>query len=135
MLIVLRFASLSFGRPLALSKDTSVPLPELIDDEYLSETSEGEQPASIPSRLAFFVYAIKLIDFKEKSRIIETQCPNIGKNGFSGQQLGAILDLISDLDRFSEALPAYLRGDHELLFPESGNETCFKLQARALKAR
>jgi hypothetical protein len=58
--------SVSFERPPALSKDSPVPLPALIDDEYLSEIVEGQQPQSIPSRLGFFVYMIKLINIREK---------------------------------------------------------------------
>ncbi|KAF4629417.1 hypothetical protein G7Y89_g8733 [Cudoniella acicularis] len=127
--------SLSFDRPRALSKDTAVPLPELIDDEYLSETNEGQQPQNVPSCLAFFAYAMKLLDIRAKFLIDETQYLNIGRRKYSGQKLGATLDLISDLDRFLEALPPHLRTDHTFAFPESGNETCFKLQARILKAR
>ena len=74
MLIVLRYTCLAFDRPLALSKETPapskntpVPMPEPIDDEYLWETSEGQQPQGLPSRLAFFVYAMKLLDIKAKS--------------------------------------------------------------------
>ena len=127
--------SVAFDRPLALSRDTPVPLPELIDDEYLSETSEGQQPQSVPSRLAFFVYAMKLLDIRERSRIVETQYLNIGRRRSSGQELGSTLDLISDLDRFLEDLPPYLRRDHAFAITAYGNETYFQLQAKVLNAR
>jgi hypothetical protein len=126
---------LSFDRPRALSKDTPVPLPELIDDEYLSNMKEGQQPQNIPSRLTFFVYAMKLLNIREKSRVIETKKTNTGWTGYSGQDLGASLDLLSDLDHFVETLPLYLRVDYAPSLLESANKSCFQLQARVLKAR
>lgn len=126
--------SLSFDRPRALSKDASVPVPQPIDDEYLSKKDEGQQPHSIPSRLTFFIYAIKLLNIRERSRVIEIQNLKTDRAGYSGQELGAILDLISDLDHFSETLPTYLQVDHGHAL-ESVDKTCFQLQARVLKAR
>lgn len=126
---------LSFDRPRALSKDTSVPLPQLIDDEYLSKTDEGHQPHNIPSRLTFFIYAIKLLNIREKSRVVETQKVKTDRAAYSGQELGATLDLISDLDHFVATLPTYLQVDHGHALLESVDETCFQLQARVLKAR
>ncbi|OBT64168.1 hypothetical protein VE03_06238 [Pseudogymnoascus sp. 23342-1-I1] len=127
--------SLSFDRPRALSKDTSVPLPQLIDDEYLSKTDEGQQPHNIPSSLTFFVYAMKLLNIREKSLVVEAQNVKTNRVGYSGQELGATLDLISDLDNFLETLPTYLQLDHGHALLEPVDETCFRLQARVLKAR
>jgi hypothetical protein len=118
-----------------LLKHTPVPLPELIDDEYLSETNEGLQPQNVPSRLAFFFYAIKLHNIREKTRIPGTKYLNSGRKRYSGQELGAMVDVTSDLDTFLEDLPPYLRNDHASAYPVSGNEVCFKLQARVLRAR
>jgi hypothetical protein len=107
-------------------------MPELIDDEYLSETGEGKQPQGVPSRLAFFVYGMKLLDIREnfQSHLLKTR-----SRTSSGQELGTVLDLVSDLDHFLDSLPPYLRTDHAYSPPASGNEDCFKLQARVLKAR
>lgn len=131
-LVVLRMASLSFDRPRALSNFTSTPMPELIDDEYLSEKAEGTQPHGIPSRLGFFVHGMKLLDIRGnfQSHLFKTR----GRTS-SGQELGAILDLISDLDYFLDSLPPYLRTNHVFSPPASENEDCFRLQARVLKAR
>jgi chromatin segregation and condensation protein Rec8/ScpA/Scc1 (kleisin family) len=117
------------------SKNTPVPIPEPIDDEYLCETGEGQQPQGLPSRLEFFVYAMKLLDIKAKSRIAETQHLITGRKRYSAEELGASLDMVSDLDQFLEDLPIYLQRDREFALPESRNETCFKLQARVLRAR
>jgi hypothetical protein len=133
MLIVSRLTSVCFDRPRALPRDTPVPLPDLIDDVYLSETTEGRQPQSIPSRMAFFVQLMKLWDLREKSRINETQFLNTRRK-YSGQDLGATLDYISDLDRLLKSLPPYLQRDESILYPAPGAETCFQLQGRVLKA-
>ena len=107
-----RMTSLSFARPPFLLNKVSVPLPELIDDEYLSETSEGHQPPGKPSRLAFFVYGMKLLDVRRRTRAVEYQSFNGStrlSGAYSGQELGARIDLISDLDRFSNSLPSHLQ--------------------------
>lgn len=126
---------LSFDRPRALPKDPLVPLPQLIDDEYLSKTDEGRQPHNIPSRLTFFVYAIKLLNIREKSQVIGTQNIKSNKAGYSGKELGATIDLISDLDHFLETLPTYLQVEEGHTALKSVNEASFRLQAEVLKAR
>lgn len=118
-----------------MSRRTPVPLPELIDDEYLSETNEGLQPQNVPSRLAYFLYAIKLHNIRERSRIPGTKYLNSGRKRYSGREISDVLDLTSDLDSFLEDLPPYLRSNHASAYPASGNEACFKLQARVLRAR
>jgi hypothetical protein len=123
--------SISFDRPRALLKDTRLPLPELIDDRYLSEAAEGRQPENTPSRMNFFVLLIKLWDLREKSRIDEIKFLNIGGR-YSGKELGSTLDYISELDNFLECLPFHLRRDDRL--PASRDESCFQLQGRVLKA-
>lgn len=135
ILTVLRMTCLSFDRPRTLLKNESIHLPELIDDEYLSDAKEGQQPQNVPSRLTFFIYAMKLLDIREKSRIFEAEMINTRRTGYTGQELGATLDLISDIDRFFSTLPPYLQVDHTIGLLKSTDEACFQLQARVLKAR
>ena len=142
MLIGLWYTCLAFDRPLALSKETPVPskntpvpIPEPIDDEYLWETGEGQQPQGLPSRLELCVYVVKLLDIKAKSRIAETQHLITGRKRYSAEGLGASLDIVADLGRFLKDLPTYLQRDRGFALPESRNEACFKLQARILRAR
>jgi len=141
VLILLRLTSVSFERPPALSRNSTFPLPALIDDEYLSETGEGQQPRNLPSRLGLFVYGIKLFNIREKFPTDKVQNAPIGKRRFSGQDTGTTLQLLTELDRFVETLPYHLRADHAsfdhslFLLPASGDDNCFKLQTRVLKAR
>lgn len=134
MLIVVRMVSISFDRPRALP-DIPVPLPELVDDEYLSETGKGKQPQSVPSRLEFFARATELLNIRERLPLVESYHHSTGRKRYSGKALGDTLDLLSDLDHFLEALPPYLRTDHTFAFPASANEDCFRLQAQVLKGR
>jgi hypothetical protein len=112
-------------------KETKTPLPELIDDEYLSETMEGQQPENTPSRLEFNVLLIKLWDLREQSRIDEIKFLDIGGR-YSRKELGSTLDYISELDNFLERLPFHLRRDDNM--PASRNESCFQLQGRVIRA-
>jgi hypothetical protein len=126
--------SLAFGRPRALPRESSVPLPELIDDKYLSETIEAKQPSGIPSSLTYFVYAMKLLDIMDKFYAIENS-NNLGSRSWSGQHLGATIDIISHLDRFLTTLPSYLKVARPFAQPISENKTCFQLQAKTLHGR
>jgi hypothetical protein len=140
VLILLRLTSIFFERPPALSRDSPVPLPTLIDDEYLSETGEGQQPRNLPSRLELLVYGTKLINIREKLPTNEVQNTPFGKRRFSGQDTDPTLQLMTELDRFVETLPYHLRADHasdhsRFVLPASGSANCFNLQTRVLEAR
>lgn len=55
--------SMTFGRPLMLQLKSSTPLPEVVDEEFLTTTADadnGTQPPEIPAKCAFFVSTIKL---------------------------------------------------------------------------
>ena len=123
-----------------MSRDSPVPLPALIDDEYLSETGEGQQPRNLPSRLELLVYGIKLINIRKKLQTNEVQNTAMGKRRFYGQDINTTLQLMTELDSFVETLPYHLRADHasdhsRFVLPASGSENCFKLQTRVLEAR
>jgi len=141
VLIFLRLTSISFERSPTLSRALPVPLPALIDDEYLSETGEGQQPPNLPSRLELFVYSIKLNNIREKLPRHKVQNAPTGKRRFSGQDIGTTLQIMTEVDRFVETLPSHLRAeqpssDHlHFVLPVARNENSFELQARVLKAR
>lgn len=124
VLIALRMVSISFDRPTALSNDAQVPLPAFIDDEYLYATGEGQQPTGVPSRLEFFIYAMTLHDIRTKFQINHSQFSKIG-NQYSGQRLGDVLDMISDLDGFLKDLPPHLQNNNSLPITENENGVCF----------
>ena len=54
---------------------------------------------------------------------------------YSGQALGAILDLKLTVDRFIETLPPHLQCDDDILDVSSKAETSFQLQAKILRSR
>ncbi|KAE9372615.1 hypothetical protein N431DRAFT_439694 [Stipitochalara longipes BDJ] len=132
---------ISFERPPTLSRDSPISLPALIDDEYLSETGEGQQPPNLPSRLELFVYGLRLNNIREKLPMHKAQNVQTGKRTFSGQDIGTTLQLMTEIDRFVDTLPYHLRADHSSLehtrsvLPAAGSDNRFELQARVLKAR
>ncbi|CAM1503242.1 Fc.00g080180.m01.CDS01 [Cosmosporella sp. VM-42] len=128
-------ASTSFARPPAVLGENPVLIPEAIDDEYLSDTSDGQQPRGVPSYLEFFVYSLKMLDIRQKFATAEPKHLETGEKSYSGEELGHVLDTISDLDRFLKTLPPHLQADLTSANPSSYRETCFRLQASVLKAR
>lgn len=55
-----RLLAMTFGRPTMISNNWDVPLPALIDDEYLRTDGVGQQPPDIPSRLGLLVSSSNL---------------------------------------------------------------------------
>lgn len=53
-----------FGRPTMISKEScsAVPRPRMVDDMYLSQDAEGDQPPGCPSQLGLFVMTIELVE-------------------------------------------------------------------------
>lgn len=63
-----RVQSMTFGRPLMLPNDGQVTIPQLIDDEYLTaspEGDDGQQPADVPPSVGFFVYGLKFSEINK----------------------------------------------------------------------
>ena len=129
---VIRMVSLSFDRPRALSTFRAVPLPAFIDDEYLLEIGEGQQPPWLPSRLEFFAHGMKLLQLRERSLRHSEKDPD---KESSGLELGIVLDVVTELDRYLEALPSHLRINNVSASGSTMHNNCFRLQARVLKAR
>ena len=127
--------SLSFGRPPTLISDNSVPLPSLIDDEHLSSTTEGQQPRGMPSRMEFFVHAIKLLGIREKLPAANSEHSVTLGPVNSGKNLGSILDRNSSIDRFLETMPAHLRVSAYHSYPDQDAAQCFEMQGKVLRAR
>ena len=126
--------SITFGRPTVVPRDTPIPLPTPIDDEYLSTTTQGRQPENVPSRLDFFIYALKLLGILERLQTYE-HCRHGDQHNTThgGKDLGDMLSLITDLDSFSQELPSHLQSGDNTRPPNS--TSCFELQGRVLKAR
>ena len=124
-----------FGRPLMISLALSreLALPSAIDDELLTTAPEppAQQPEDRPSILAFFVEALKLLDFLGEildafnvGNIGNKTASNKSGNGQSSHKLGAyfrpiekimtgnyqeFLRLDQALTAWQENLPQFLR--------------------------
>lgn len=85
----------------------------------------------------FFVYSLKLLYIREKLQTFGTlQSSNKNVTGYLGQDLGAILDLNTELDHFLKDLPAHLQVDDSAMRGVAkGSNACFELQKRVLRAR
>ena len=136
-----RLTATTFGRPTLLSRNWPVPFPLAIDDEVLSQTSEGVQPPGTHSQLDGFIHSLGFFDLlgdvlsafynpaEEQSRSHKspgTQPPS---------SLSSTLALNSRLDEFLGNLPPHLQLHREINLsgiPETG---IFELQARTLHFR
>ncbi|KAH6984056.1 fungal-specific transcription factor domain-containing protein [Ilyonectria destructans] len=136
-----RLICTTFGRPAMLSNSSSVPLPLMVDDEYLLEDGEGTQPVTSQCRIGSFVYTVQLLDILKEvlhsfyAEDGETQAPTTGKHEQRPMpDLHEMLRLNSKLDRFPEDLPTNLRMQNVPWNSEAltGNPL---LQARVLYCR
>lgn len=107
---------MTFGRPTTVHGPNIVPLPLLIDDEYLQVDGVGTQPPDKPSYLGLFVNSCLLIDILRDVLHFVTTCePDAEKmsdeTGMtpSSRMVARVLELNRRLDQFSKALPNYLR--------------------------
>lgn len=107
--------SSAFARPALLYKQTSFPpLPQEIDDEYLSVTGEGRQPEGLPSRLTFNLLGVKTTSVIDDMRAMRFT-PNSKRAAASGSSRstsgpdpGAILQINSRLEDIIQSLPPHL---------------------------
>ncbi|KAM0817626.1 putative Transcription factor domain-containing protein [Seiridium cardinale] len=133
MLTHSRFTGLCFGRHQFLVSSSSIPLPSEIDDEYLSSFDEGRQPKNSSSRLTYFNQSFKLSTIGDRWQKLNDKHIQESTGRYSTQELGTIVDIYAEIERYHEQLPAHLQGDgFSRAFEDS---KCFKLQAHTLKAR
>ncbi|KXH38596.1 hypothetical protein CNYM01_10839 [Colletotrichum nymphaeae SA-01] len=124
----------TFGRPVLVSRQYSVPPPEPIDDEYLSESSEGLQPSDRPSYLAFFVHSVALFDvLNEILAKFYTEGESISDK--TADSLSHVLQLSSKLDELGHSIPPYLREGADLTRLDEELQGCLQMQANILKSR
>ena len=118
----------------------NVPLPSMIDDEYLSTTKEGEQPPHKPSRLGAFVFSCKLFELLDEvlnflsAPALQSATLTRGSNQ-SSEVLSQVLDLNRRLDHFSESVPQHLRKLDVTSPYTTQNEDHTHLQQRVLHCR
>lgn len=136
---------MTFGRPTMTSHNWTVKLPELIDDEYLVDTSDvesGQQPASIRPRIGCFVYTLKLFGIMDDilSFFYATPESMTPKNKIkdyrsSNLDFSSMVELDRRLNEFETTLPSWLRPlEYKAALGSSLNE-CYALQVNVLYAR
>ena len=119
---------------------TDVPLPSMIDDEYLSTSTECQQPLGKPSHLGAFVYSCKLfellgqvLDFLSSPLLQSTsQAKAVSQ---IGDVLFQVRELNRKLDTFSESVPQYLRKSDKTSLHTTAHDNHTHLQQRVLHCR
>lgn len=115
-LTICRLLAMTFGRPSMIGRATDVPIPDLIDDEYLGDRSMGTQPANIYSRLGLFVSSCRLFDlleeilelfYRDSTGVVSHRQLNGATR--TAELLTPVLDLNRRLDQFVEGVPDYLQ--------------------------
>lgn len=96
-----------------ISYQSRVPLPQMIDDEYLLEDGEGSQPSHVNPQLGSFVYSSKLFDILNDilvSFYVKTNTVFLRSEtrSWSCEELDAVLRLNMALNEFQDSLPSYL---------------------------
>ena len=107
---------MTFGRPTMISRTTNVPVPSLIDDEYLSVEGTGKQPAHIPSRMGLFIFSCSLFEIldmvmsKFYTGSSDTKpASQIESENRMENMISDVMSIIRRLDDFQGTLPTYLQ--------------------------
>ncbi|KAF3395135.1 hypothetical protein DPV78_009209 [Talaromyces pinophilus] len=125
-----RVLAVSLGRQSMILPGSSVPLPQMIDDEYLLDEGEGCQPPQLRSFIEGFVYSIRLFDILHDV-LIACYSPSIGGDVLD-KQLSTVMRINSDLDRFLQDLPPHLSVEKR---PEDSQDNSFSLYCNILNYR
>lgn len=107
---------MTFGRPTMLSSSWDVPVPALIDDEYLNNGTEGHQPEGKPSVMGLFVSSCDLFQLLEEilnSFYSGEPFPDLSKQDKASDMAKAfiapVLQYNRRLDEFIDSVPSYLK--------------------------
>ncbi|EEU48925.1 uncharacterized protein NECHADRAFT_75561 [Fusarium vanettenii 77-13-4] len=141
-LVLDKLLSMTFGRPAMISSSWHVPLPSLIDDEYLSAHGQGEQPQNRPSRLGLLIWSSKLFLILDEI-LLSFYAPHpqktvdtMSENDLNVQKIiSDIMVLNRRIEEFFESIPEYLRLETgSELIPEQ-QELSVTIQKQILNCR
>jgi hypothetical protein len=125
----------------------TVKLPELIDDEYLTDINDhgsgsGHQPALVRPRIGCFVYTLKLFSIMDDilSALYNVPYGMGSMNKYSGRQLPdldftSMVELDRRLNEFEATLPSWLTPSGCEPMPHATQLECNALQINVLRAR
>ncbi|KAJ4217211.1 hypothetical protein NW759_009158 [Fusarium solani] len=115
-LVLDKLLSMTFGRPAMISTSWHVPLPSLIDDEYLSADGQGEQPQDRPSRLGLLIWSSKLFLILDDILLSfyaphpQKSVDTMSDNDLNVQQIiSEVMVLNRRIEEFFDSIPEYLR--------------------------
>jgi len=123
---------------------STAPLPQAIDDEYLSTTTEGRQPDGKPARLESIVYTMKSIKLMEDMRAVQltsnlraSQDVPLRNEYTLGPDPSAILRIYSRVDDLLDGAPAHIRpgADNAAKGMSEEDVACFRMQGQVLRSR
>jgi len=122
---------MTFGRPTMLQDAGKVPIPMLIDDEFLRDDGEeGHQPTDVPSRLGLFVSSCTL--FEHLAEILRTFYTASSE---PDDLVEIVLRLNRRLDSFAKSVPDYLQTSEVSPLVVSEKNNCVSLQQQVLYCR
>lgn len=125
-----------------ISTSWHVPLPSLIDDEYLSTDGQGEQPQNKPSRMGLLICSSKLFLILDEI-LLSFYAPHpqktvdtMSENDLNVQKIiSDIMVLNRRIEEFFESIPEYLRLEtRSELIPEQ-QELSVTIQKQILNCR
>lgn len=126
-----------------IGKSWNVPIPSLIDDEYLrDDREEGIQPVDVPSRMGLFVSSCTLFEiladilgyfYIDESR--DGPPRYFRSEAFNREVLPQVLDFNRRLDDLSKFVPDYLRIEKMDGTAIPDKNSCVNLQQQVLYCR
>ncbi|WAO84520.1 Fungal-trans domain-containing protein [Fusarium falciforme] len=115
-LVLDKLLSMTFGRPAMISTSWHVPLPSLIDDEYLSADGQGEQPQDRPSSLGLLIWSSKLFLILDEILLSfyaphpQKSVDTMSEGDLNVQQIiSDVMVLNRRIEEFFDSIPKYLR--------------------------
>ncbi|RSL47701.1 hypothetical protein CEP53_009834 [Fusarium sp. AF-6] len=141
-LVLDKLLSMTFGRPAMISTSWHVPLPSLIDDEYLSADGEGEQPQDKPSRMGLLIWSSKLFLILDEILLSfyaphpQKSVDTMSENDLNVQQIiSDVMVLNRRIEEFFDSIPGYLRLQPGSEFTAEQQELSVTIQKQILNCR
>ncbi|RMJ13281.1 hypothetical protein BHE90_006667 [Fusarium euwallaceae] len=141
-LVLDKLLSMTFGRPAMISTSWHVPLPSLIDDEYLAADGQGEQPQDKPSRMGLLIWSSKLFLILDEILLSfyaphpQKSVDTISENDLNVQQIiSDVMVLNRRIEEFFDSIPEYLRLEPGSEFTPEQQELSVTIQKQILNCR
>ncbi|RSL46449.1 hypothetical protein CEP54_013847 [Fusarium duplospermum] len=141
-LVLDKLLSMTFGRPAMISTSWHVPLPSLIDDEYLSADGEGEQPQDRPSRMGLLIWSSKLFLILDEILLSfyaphpQKSVDTMSEGDLNVQQIiSDVMVLNRRIEEFFDSIPEYLRLEPGSEFTPDQQELSVTIQKQILNCR